>query len=117
MMRTPDYYGYFTFTSEPVKNFDFSLSGTYTGSMIVPHYAGFIEEDRMEVTPDFFDLNVKFNYTFVLHDHIKLQVNTGVQNILGHFQPDLDRGEFRDSGYFYGPTQPRTVFVGFKILN
>ena len=117
MMRTPDYYGYFTFTSEPVKNFDFSLSGTYTGSMIVPHYAGFIEEDCMEVTPDFFDLNVKFNYTFVLHDHIKLQVNTGVQNIMNHFQPDLDRGEFRDSGYFYGPTQPRTVFVGFKILN
>ena len=117
MMRTPDYYGYFTFTSEPVKHFDFSLSGTYTGSMIVPHYAGFIEADRMETTSDFFDLNVKFNYTFVLHDHIKLQVNTGVQNILNHFQPDLDRGEYRDSGYFYGPTQPRTVFVGVKITN
>ena len=117
MMRTPDYYGYFTFTSEPVKNFDFSLSGTYTGSMIVPHYTGYISADRMETTPDFFDLNVKFNYTFVLQDHIKLQVNTGVQNILNHFQPDLDRGEFRDSGYFYGPTQPRTVFVGVKIAN
>ena len=117
MMRTPDYYGYFTFASEPVKNFDFALSGTYTGSMIVPHYAGFIEQDRMEKTPDFFDLNVKFNYTFVLHDHIKLQVNTGVQNILNHFQSDLDRGEFRDSGYFYGPAQPRTFFVGFKIVN
>ena len=117
MMRTPDYYGYFTFTSEPVKHFDFSLSGTYTGSMIVPHYAGFIEADRMETTPDFFDLNVKFNYTFILQDHIKLQLNTGVQNILNHFQPDLDRGEYRDSGYFYGPTQPRTVFVGVKITN
>ena len=117
MMRTPDYYGYFTFTSAPVKNFDFALSGTYTGSMIVPHYAGYIESDRMETTPHFFDLGVKFNYTFVLHDHIKLQVNAGVQNILNHFQPDLDRGEYRDSGYFYGPTQPRTVFVGFKIAN
>ena len=117
MMRTPDYYGYFTFTSEPVKNFDFSLSGTYTGSMIVPHYAGYIEADRMETTPDFFDLNVKFNYTFVLQDHIKLQLNTGVQNILNHFQPDLDRGEWRDSGYFYGPTQPRTLFVGVKITD
>ena len=50
-------------------------------------------------------------------DHIKLQVNTGVQNILNHFQPDLDQGEFRDSGYFYGPTQPRTLFIGFKIAN
>lgn len=117
MMRTPDYYGYFTFTSAPVKNFDFALSGTYTGSMIVPHYAGYIDNDRMETTPHFFDLGVKFNYTFVLHDHIKLQVNTGVQNILNHFQPDLDRGEYRDSGYFYGPTQPRTVFVGLKIVN
>ena len=117
MMRTPDYYGYFTFTSEPVKNFDFSLSGTYTGSMIVPHYAGYIEADRMETTPDFFDLNVKFNYTFVLQDHINLQLNTGVQNILNHFQPDLDRGEWRDSGYFYGPTQPRTLFVGVKITD
>ena len=37
MPRTPDYYGYFTFTSAPLKNFDFSLSGTYTGKMIVPH--------------------------------------------------------------------------------
>ena len=117
MMRTPDYYGYFTFTSEPVKNFDFSLSGTYTGSMIVPHYAGYIAEDRMETTPQFFDLGVKFNYTFVLRDHIKLQLNTGVQNMLNHFQPDLDRGEWRDSGYFYGPTQPRTLFVGVKITN
>ena len=117
MMRTPDYYGYFTFTSAPAKNFDFSLSGTYTGDMIVPHYAGYIAEDRMEITPHFFDLNLKFNYTFILHDHIKLQVNTGVQNILNHFQPDLDQGEFRDSGYFYGPTQPRTLFIGFKIAN
>lgn len=44
MPRTPDYYGYFTFTSEPFKNFDFSLSGTYTGKMIVPHFAGYIEK-------------------------------------------------------------------------
>ena len=117
MMRTPDYYGYFTFTSEPVKNFDFSLSGTYTGSMLVPHYAGYIEADRMEATPDFFDLNIKLNYTFVLQDHVKLQLNTGVQNILNHFQSDLDRGEWRDSGYFYGPTQPRTIFVGIKIAD
>ena len=92
-----------------------SLSGTYTGSMIVPHYAGYIENDRMEVTPDFLDLNFKVAYTFVLRDHMNLEVNAGVQNILDSFQGDLDKGEFRDSGYFYGPTQPRTFFVGMKI--
>ena len=29
-------------------------------------------------------------YTFVLHDHIKLQLHTGVQNIFNSFQKDLD---------------------------
>ncbi len=115
MMRTPDFYGYFTLATSPVKRLDLSLSGTYTGSMIVPHYAGYIKEDRMETTPDFFDLNFKAAYTFILRDHINLQVNAGVQNIFNSFQKDLDKGEFRDSGYFYGPTQPRTFFVGIKI--
>ena len=85
MPRTPDYYGYFTFTSAPLKNFDFSLSGTYTGKMIVPHMAGYIEKSRMEHTPQFMDLNLKLNYTFVLKDHIKMQVNGGVQNIFNSF--------------------------------
>ena len=117
MPRTPDFYGYFTLTTRPVKNFNVSLSGTYTGSMIVPHYAGYIENDRMETTPDFFDLGVKLDYTFVLRDHMNLQLSAGVQNIFDSFQKDLDKGEFRDSGYFYGPTAPRTFFVGVKILN
>lgn len=117
MPRTPDYYGYFTFTSAPTKHFDFSLSGTYTGKMIVPHMAGYIKEDRMESTPQFYDLNLKLNYTFLLNHHLKLQLNGGVQNIFNSFQKDLDKGEFRDSGYFYGPTQPRTIFIGFKIMN
>ena len=117
MPRTPDYYGYFTFTSAPLKNFDFSVTRVYTGRMIVPHFAGYIKSDRLEHTPDFMDLGVKLNYTFVLNDHLKLQVNGGVQNIFNAFQSDLDRGELRDSKYFYGPTQPRTFFIGIKFFN
>lgn len=127
MPRTPDYYGYFTFTSAPLKKFDWSLSGVYTGRMRVPHFAPtdlpeeyvgqYITKDEMVHTPDFFDLNVKLNYTFVLNDHIKLQLNGGVQNIFNAFQKDLDKGGYRDSGYFYGPTQPRTYFIGIKITN
>lgn len=127
MPRTPDYYGYFTFTSAPLKNFDWSLSGVYTGRMHVPHFAPtdlpqeyvgqYITKDEMVHTPDFFDLNVKLNYTFVLNDHIKLQLNGGVLNIFNAFQKDLDKGGYRDSGYFYGPTQPRTYFIGIKITN
>lgn len=117
MTRTPDYYGYFTFTSAPLKNFDFSLSGVYTGKMYVPHFAGYIEKDRLERTPDFMDFNLKLNYTFVLNDHLKLQLNGGVQNIFNAYQKDLDKGVDRDSKYFYGPTQPRTYFVGIKFFN
>lgn len=127
MPRTPDYYGYFTFTSAPFKHFDWSLSGVYTGRMRVPHFAPtdlpeeyvgqYISKDEMVHTPDFFDLNVKLNYTFVLNDHVKLQLNGGVQNIFNAFQKDLDKGGYRDSGYFYGPTQPRTYFIGIKIMN
>ena len=117
MPRTPDYYGYFTFSSAPLKNFDFSISGVYTGRMIVPHFAGYIEKDRLEHTPDFMDFNLKLNYTFVLNDHLKLQVNGGVQNIFNAFQKDLDKGMNRDSKYFYGPTQPRTYFIGIKFFN
>ena len=117
MMRTPDYYGYFTLTGSPLKRFDLSLSGTYTGSMIVPHYARYIEADRMETTPDFFDLNLKAAYTVILRDHVNLEFNAGVQNVLNSFQKDLDKGKFRDSGYFYGPTQPRTFFAGIKITH
>ena len=117
MTRTPDCYGYFTFTSAPLKNFDFAVSGVYTGSMLVPHFAGYIEKDRMEKTPDFMDLNLKLNYTFVLNDHLKLQFNGGVNNIFNAFQKDLDKGADPDSKYFYGPTQPRTLFIGVKIFN
>lgn len=115
MPRTPDYYGYFTFTSAPTKHFDFSLSGTYTGKMIVPHMAGYIPEDRMEHTPQFFDLNLKLNYTFILHDHIKLQLNGGVQNIFNSFQKDLDKGELRDSGYFYGLHSPELILSVLRL--
>lgn len=129
MWRTPDYYGYFTLSGSPFNNFDWSLSGVYTGKMHVPHFAPdfseipadyqytYIKADVMERTPSFFDLNVKVGYTFVLRDHLKLQVNLGVQNILNQFQNDLDQGGYRDSGYFYGPTSPRTYFIGIKFYN
>ena len=128
MPRTPDCYGYFTFTMAPFRNFDASLSGVYTGRMHVPHFAPtdeipadfphtYIRKDELVHTQDFFDFNLKLNYTFVLNEHLKLQLNGGVQNMFNAFQKDLDKGTYRDSGYFYGPTQPRTYFIGFKLFN
>ena len=127
MPRTPNVYGYFTLTAQPLRRLDLSLSGIYTGRMHVPHFAPtddipvdcpytYIEQDEMVHTPQFMELTAKLAYTFVLNDHVKLQVNGGVQNMFNAFQRDLDRGTYRDSGYFYGPTQPRTYFVGMKLF-
>ena len=128
MPRTPNCYGYFTLTATPLQNLSLAFSGVYTGRMYVPHFApvdqipanyphAYITKDEMVHTDDFFDFNTKVSYTFLLREHMKLQVNAGVQNIFNAFQSDLDKGTYRDSGYFYGPTQPRTFFMGIKIFN
>ena len=117
MLRTPDVYGYLTFTCNPWKTLQTSLSGTYTGKMYVPHFAGNIPEDRLERSPDFFDLNLKVSYDFRLTGKIMLQVNAGVQNIFDSRQKDFDSGADRDSKYFYGPAQPRSYFAGIKLFN
>lgn len=104
MFRTPDFYGYFVTSYNPTKKFMLSLSGTYTGSMLVEHHAGWIEANRTEKTPGFFDMNFKAAYDFALYRNIKLQVNAGVQNIFNAFQNDFDQGPDRDSGYIYGPS-------------
>ena len=115
MFRTPDLYGYFVTSVNPVKQLMLSLSGTYTGSMLVEHHAGYIESNRTETTPGFFDLNFKVSYDFKLYGHIVLQLNAGVQNFLNAWQKDFDQGPDRDSGYIYGPSSPRCFFAGVKL--
>ena len=115
MFRTPDLYGYFTSTFTPWKPLSISLTGTYTGSMLVQHMAGYIEQDREETTPDFFDMNLKVAYDIPLYKTVTLQVNAGVQNLFNAYQDDFDQGKDRDSKYIYGPGLPRSYFVGCKI--
>ncbi len=117
MMRTPNTYGYFTATYTPIKPLSIALSGTYTGSMLVPHEAvpNYIEKPITVDTKDFFDMGVKLAYDFKLYKSVALQVNAGVQNIFNAFQDDFDKGPDRDSGYMYGPSLPRSFFAGVKI--
>lgn len=115
MFRTPNLYGYFVTSYNPLKQFMLSLSGTYTGSMLVEHHAGWIDANRTERTKGFFDMNFKAAYDFKLHGNIKLQLNAGVQNIFNAFQNDFDQGPDRDSGYIYGPATPRSIYLGVKL--
>lgn len=116
IFRTPDWYGYFTATYTPVKPLNIALSGTYTGSMLVQHMAGYIAKDVAVTAPDFFDMTAKVSYDFSLYKTITLQVNAGVQNIFNAYQKDFDQGKERDSGYIYGPSMPRSYFAGMKLM-
>ena len=115
MFRTPDFYGYCSASYNPIKRMQLSLTGTYTGSMLIEHHAGFIDSNISVETPDFWDLNFKIAYDFKVYSSFSLQLNAGVQNMLNSFQKDFDSEADRDSGYIYGPTLPRSFFFGIKL--
>ena len=115
MFRSPDSYAYMTATVTPVRRFDISVTGTYTGSMLVQHFAGYIEKDIAVMTNPFFDMGLKLSYEFKIYRSIGLQINGGVKNIFNAYQKDFDQGADRDAGYVYGPSLPRTLFFGAKL--
>lgn len=116
MFRSPDHYGYITIGYEPIKALNISLTGLYTGSMLVQHYAGYVSEDQQVTTKAFWDMGLRVAYDIKLYGNIKLQVNGGVKNIFDSYQSDLDFGEFKDAGYIYGPSLPRTYYLGLKFM-
>lgn len=116
MMRTPNTYGYFTASFTPVKRFTASVTGNYTGSMLVGHSAGSGVQEPVAVnTPKFMEVNMKLSYDFPIYKYLTLQVNGGIQNITNAYQKDFDKGWNRDSNYVYGPSLPRSYYVGVKI--
>lgn len=119
MLRTPDFYGYFTATVNPLKRLSASLSGTYTGSMLVGR-AGIdkgpgVREPVALYTPEFFTLSLKMAYDIPVYKLVTLQVCAGIQNNTDACLDDFDKGWNRDSGYIYGPGMPKSYFVGAKI--
>ena len=116
MFRTPDLHGYMRASYNPLKDLTLSLTGTYTGSMLIEHHAGMIEKNLTVETPSFWDMGFKTAYDLKMHGNVSLQLNAGVQNIFNSFQDDFDSGADRDSGYIYGPTLPRTIFFGVKLI-
>ena len=120
MFRSPDHYGYLTSNFYITKQLYASLFGSFTGPMLVQHNAysvGDVEYgDSETLTDSFADVGIKLSYTFRLTDIIGLEVNAGVKNIFDSFQRDIDVGAGRDSAYIYGPSLPRTYFVGLKLF-
>ena len=116
MLRSPDLYGYITAEVTPYRTLSVALTGTYTGPMLVNHFAGYIPEDIAVVTPDFFDMGLKVSYDFNLYNAFAVQINAGIRNIFNAYQKDFDQGIDRDAGYIYGPSLPRNCFAGIKLM-
>ncbi|MBN1561585.1 TonB-dependent receptor, partial [candidate division KSB1 bacterium] len=114
IFRTPDVYGSARCTYDFSDRLNLMLTAKYTGSMIVPHYAGYIAEDRLETTKTFLTLDLIAAYEIPLGSLVGT-LSVGVYNILNDYQDDFDLGVHRDAGYVYGPLVPRRILLGFTL--
>ena len=113
--RTPDVYGYSSMNYNNKKLLNLDISIEYTGTMKAPHYAGYITEDRLDITKPFWDLNLRIKKALNISESDKISIFLGIYNLLDSYQKDLDEGSNRDSGYVYGPAKPRAFYGGFEF--
>lgn len=117
-LRTPNVYGYGTLSITPNKKFSTTLNLVYTGSMELLHLAGApeLQENTYLTSPTFTEFGFKTGYTFSLKKtDTGLEVFGGIKNLFNAYQNDFDTGKNRDSNYIYGPSMPRTFFIGIRI--
>ena len=77
-----------------MKRFSASVTGNYTGSMLIGHSAGSGVETPVAVkTPKFMEVNMKLSYDFPIYKYLTMQVNGGIQkNITNAYPKDFDKG-------------------------
>ena len=119
-LRTPNNYGFATFTYTPNQKFNTSLNLVYTGKMDILHLAsaGNLTIDEYFKSPSFAEVGFKSSYTFdVKKLNTKIELFAGVKNMFDAYQTNFDIGKERDSNFIYGPSTPRTTFIGLKFGN
>lgn len=117
-LRTPNEYGFATFSFTPNERFNTSLNYVFTGPMTIAHFAGAPEQlvDEYVKSKAFSELGIKSSYTFnVDRLNIGIEIFGGIKNIFDAYQDDFDTGKNRDSNYVYGPAAPRTFFMGLRL--
>lgn len=139
-MRTPERYGYATIIYNPTQHFNASLSFNYTGPMLVPHFGlnpddfsddaeqqqavseaiargDIISGEELVRANDFLVVDLLLSYDVHFSNQVEMQFFGGVKNLFNQMQDDYDKGEYRDAGYIYGPSRPRTINFGVKFGN
>ena len=115
MFRTPDRYATASVLTPLPWELDLFVGLRYTGPMTAPHYAGYIAEDRLELTPSFVTMDVGLSRRFAHGGDRGIVASIALKNLTDEYQQDLDRGPLRDASYVYGPRFPRSVVVGVKV--
>jgi outer membrane receptor for ferrienterochelin and colicins len=87
----------------------------HEGRMRAPHYAGFIPENRLELTPMMLTWDASYEYPLMIRMDRRVVLSVVGRNLTNVYQSDLDQGPDRDSGYVYGPRWPRTLSIGLKV--
>ena len=116
ILRTPNAYGFAMIGYEGVNNWSFSINSVVTGSMLVPHVlnpeTGYTS---LKQTASFIEVSPKVKFHKDFKNAPFIEVYAGIFNAFNSFQSDFDTGVDRDAGYVYGPTRPRTFYLGFSF--
>ncbi|CAI8350446.1 MAG: Colicin I receptor [Owenweeksia sp. TMED14] len=118
-IRTPASYGFATLTFMPNKKVRSNVNYIYTGSMNIPHFSGAPNQliDEMITSRSYSELSLKTSYTLSLVKmETEIELYSGIKNIFNSYQNNFDVGKNRDSNFVFGPSFPRTFFIGMKFL-
>ncbi|MEH6679763.1 MAG: TonB-dependent receptor [Sediminicola sp.] len=120
-LRTPNTYGYATLSYTPTKNWSLNANLVHTGTMELAHFGGpntGQAEDTYQKSDPFTELSLRLGHTVTLETlNTDLEFFGGVKNITDSYQDDFDLGKNRDSNYVYGPSAPRTIFIGIRLTS
>lgn len=112
--RTPDVYGNASVTVRELLPVDVFVGARLTGSMLAPHFAGAVPDDRLESTPVFVQVDASLSRQ-LSDGRVPLSLTLAARNLTDAYQRDLDQGPLRDSAYVYGPRFPRSVVLSLRV--
>jgi outer membrane receptor for ferrienterochelin and colicins len=119
-IRTPTNYGFATLSIFPSNKFRSNINYIYTGKMFVPHFSGSDNQliDEIFESPSFSEVSFKTSYKIELNNSKSaVECYLGIKNIFNSYQSNFDIGKNRDSNFIFGPSLPRTFYIGIQLIN
>ncbi|MFA5648560.1 MAG: TonB-dependent receptor [Bacteroidales bacterium] len=117
-LRTPNDYGYLVLMLYPTSRINISVNGLYTGKMLLAKYSPNedLAPNEYRTTPTNTEIGFKVGYTLPVNSiDTGIEIYAGVKNLTNVYQKDFDNYRNRNSDYIYGPSLPRTIYIGLKL--